>query len=284
MRQQTRQQLAVCSWSGQPDSPQTLIQRLEGMGLRRIQLALNPVLLLPAWRGSIALLRAAGVEVVSGMFETGAEDYSTPASIRATGGVGPDASFEATLARVPQYIALLDELGLDKVSFHAGFIPHDPAASGRAMMCARLKTLATRFAAAGKCLLLETGQETAQTLCQLLRELGQPTLKVNFDPGNMLLYSMGDPIVSLELLLPHIAQVHIKDAIASGNPEQWGREMSAGSGQVDWPRFFAILARADYTGDLVIERECGNDPVGEIRRAVAYLDPLLTPEDMSPRE
>ena len=277
MHQQTRQQLAVCSWSGQPDSPYALIQRLEVMGLRRIQLALNPILLDPAWRDAISLLRAASIHVVSGMFETGAEDYSTPASIRATGGVAPDGPFKAMLARVPQYIALLDELGLDKASFHAGFIPHDPAAPGRTTMCARLQTLATRFAEAGKLLLLETGQETAQTLAHLLQELKQPALKVNFDPGNMLLYSMGDPIVSLELLLPHVAQVHIKDAIASGDPEIWGREMPVGMGQVDWPRFFEILGRVDYAGDLVIERECGDDPAGEIRRAVAYLDSLLAP-------
>ena len=275
MHTQTLQQLAVCSWSGWPDSPQTLLQRLDAIGLKRIQLALDPILAKPAWAGTLRLLREAGVAVVSGMFENGVEDYATPAIIRETGGVLPDAAFAAMLARVPAYLALLDELGLDKVSFHAGFIPHDLANPRRALMTERLTRLAAAFAEGGKLLLLETGQETAQTLVALLDELALPNLRVNFDPGNMLLYSMGDPIAALETLLPRIAQIHIKDAIPSGNPEVWGQEMPAGEGHVDWARFFEILTKAGYAGDLVIERECGNDPVGEIKRAAVYLSRFL---------
>lgn len=275
MRPQTRQQLAVCSWSGRPETPQALIERLNATGLRRIQIALNPLLENPAWRDALPRLRDAGISIVSGMFETGAEDYTTPASIRATGGIAPDAPYAHTLERIPRYIALLDEMHLDKVSFHAGFFPHTPGDPRYAIMRSRLETIVRRFATAGKQLLLETGQETAQTLATLLASIKAPLLKVNFDPGNMLLYSMGDPIAALEQLLPYIAQIHIKDAIASGDPEQWGCEKPAGEGHVDWPRFFQILAQADYTGDLVIERECGNDPVGEIKRALACLNTLL---------
>jgi sugar phosphate isomerase/epimerase len=139
----------------------------------------------------------------------------------------------------------------------------------------RLAELAAAFAVGKKLLLLETGQETAATLAALLDELDAPNLRVNFDPGNMLLYSMGDPVEALQILLPRIAQIHIKDAIPSGDPEVWGREMPAGEGRVDWPRFFEILAAADYAGDLVIERECGDDPVGEIRRTVKFLRRFL---------
>ncbi|MDR2430259.1 MAG: sugar phosphate isomerase/epimerase [Puniceicoccales bacterium] len=275
MRQQTRQQLAVCSWSGRPSTPRALVERLNAIGLRRIQIALNPLLENPAWRDAIPFLRDAGVSIVSGMFETGAEDYTTPATIRVTGGIAPDAPCANTLERIPRYIALLDEMRLDKVSFHAGFFPHATEDPRHATMRTRLETFAQRFAGGGKQLLLETGQESAQTLATLLATINAPTLRVNFDPGNMLLYSMGDPIAALEKLLPHIAQIHIKDAIASGDPEHWGCEKPAGEGEVDWPRFFEILARANYGGDLVIERECGDDPVGEISRALAYLNTLL---------
>jgi sugar phosphate isomerase/epimerase len=179
------------------------------------------------------------------------------------------------LARVPRYLALLDQLGLDKISFHAGFIPHEPDNPLRPVMRERLAALAARFASGGKLLLLETGQETAETLAALLDETDIPNLRVNFDPGNMLLYSMGDPVAALRLLLPRIAQIHIKDAVPSGNPEVWGEEKPAGEGRVDWPSFFEILTNADYAGDLVIERECGNDPVGEIKRAAAFLSRFL---------
>jgi sugar phosphate isomerase/epimerase len=276
MRSLTQQQLAVCSWSGSPESPQVLLQRLDAIGLKRIQLALDPILAKPAWADTLPLLNAAGVTVVSGMFENGVEDYSTPAAIRKTGGVYPDSAFSATMARVPAYLALLDKLNLDKVSFHAGFIPHAQDNPVRAVMVKRLTELATAFAKGGKLLLLETGQETAETLLSLLREIHLPNLRVNFDPGNMLLYSMGEPVAALGRLLPYVTQIHIKDAIPSGDSEVWGCETPAGEGQVNWDGFFEILSKADYIGDLVIERECGNDPVGEIKRAKNYLTRFLT--------
>ena len=37
-------------------------------------------------------------------------------------------------------------------------------------------------------------------------------LFINFDPANMLLYDMGDPIAAIEMLAPHVRSVHLKDA------------------------------------------------------------------------
>ncbi|MDR1818414.1 MAG: sugar phosphate isomerase/epimerase [Puniceicoccales bacterium] len=268
-------QLAVCSWSLKPESPQQLVAQLREIPLARVQLALDPLLDKPAWAEARGMFADAGVSVVSGMIETGAEDYSTPASIRATGGLLPDAPFERLLARAPRHADLLDAFGLDKVSFHAGFIPHIPNAPKRKIIKERLAALAGVFAARGKLLLLETGQETARTLAAFLDEVALPNVRVNFDPGNMLLYSMGDPVAALELLLPRIAQIHIKDAVPSGDIERWGVEQPAGEGSVDWERFFAVLAGADYAGDLVIERECGSAPIPEIARAAAFLGKFL---------
>ena len=271
MSRQSFSQLAVCSWSGAPASPGQLIERLQGMGLKRVQLALDPLLDNELWKETPELLKEAAVSVVSGMFGTPLEDYSTPASIRATGGIVPDAAYERVSGRISAYTKLLDVFGTDLVSFHAGFIPHDRNAPLRKILLSRLGKLADAFAASGKKLLLETGQEEAETLLELLKELERPNLRVNFDPGNLLLYSMGDPLEALELLLPWIEQIHIKDALPSGDRERWGVEMPAGQGQVDWRRFMAILDEADYRGNLVIERECGDNPVGEIRAATDFL-------------
>jgi len=275
MSRLSKNQLAVCSWCVKPADPQTLAARLSEIGISRVQLALDPLLADPHWSDARAVLRDSGVSVISGMFENGAEDYSTPAAIRATGGVLPDEPYAAMLARAPRYIELLDEFHLGKASFHAGFIPRVPGAPKRKIIMERLRELAAPFAAAGKQLLLETGQETAPALVSFLDELALPNVRVNFDPGNMLLYSMGDPVKALELLLPRIAQIHIKDAMPSGDIEIWGVEKPAGEGAVDWERFFALLETARYDGDLAIERECGDAPVAEIRRAAAFLDKFL---------
>jgi sugar phosphate isomerase/epimerase len=104
---------------------------------------------------------------------------------------------------------------------------------------------------------LETGQETAPALAAFLTELNRPTVGVNFDPANMILYDKGNPVEGLRVLSSWLRQVHIKDAVRTQLPGTWGREVAVGSGEVDWPGFFAALNDFNFTGDLVIEREAG---------------------------
>ncbi|MDR3228419.1 MAG: sugar phosphate isomerase/epimerase [Puniceicoccales bacterium] len=274
MLKQTQKQLAVCSWSLKPDSPQTLIARLREIPITRVQLALNPLYYDPVWRDAPFILRDAGIKVVSGMIENGEENYSSPAAIRATGGLAPTLPFMNLFSRVTRYKIMMEQLGITDVSFHAGATPA-VGDQWHEIIAYRLESLAKYFSFSEKNLLLETGQDPADTLSDFLDEVASPNTYVNFDPGNMLLYNMGDPIAALKKLLPRIAQVHIKDAVASGDPDVWGVEHPAGEGDVDWPAFFDILSNADYTGNLVIERECGENPVEDIRRAINYLSRFL---------
>ena len=101
----------------------------------------------------------------------------------------------------------------------------------------------------------------------MLEELEQPNVVVNFDPANMLLYGKGDPIEAVRVLAPWIRQVHVKDANQSADPGTWGEEVAVGTGQVDWPAFFSTLAEVGFTGDIVIEREAGDQRVADIRTA-----------------
>src|SRR5262245_65262406 len=90
-----KERLAVCSWSLQPDSPWRLIEHLRGLGLSRVQLALDPFRESPeGWAPSADLFRQHGVILVSGMFGTVGEDYTTPESIQRTGGLVPDSTWE----------------------------------------------------------------------------------------------------------------------------------------------------------------------------------------------
>ena len=60
---------------------------------------------------------------------------------------------------------------------------------------------------------------------------------------------------------------HIKDARRTKVPGTWGEEVAVGTGEVDWPAFFATLRKLNYTGDFVIEREAGSQRVADIRTA-----------------
>ena len=118
--------LGVCSWSLQPSSPRELAGKLRQVGVDACQLALDP-LREGRWdeRETADVLRQAGVELRSGMMSTQGEDYSTLASIRATGGLRPSERWPANLAIAMDDARLARELALPLVSFHAGFLPHD---------------------------------------------------------------------------------------------------------------------------------------------------------------
>lgn len=226
------------------------------------------------WRGTPALLKQAGIEIVSGMFGCVGEDYSTLDTIRMTGGIAPDATWEQNWKNIQVTASLARQLGLTLVTFHAGFLPHDPADPNFARLKQRLAQTADAFHSAGITLGLETGQETADVLSQFLTQLAKPNVGVNFDPANMLLYDKGNPIEALRQLAPWIRQVHIKDARRTKTPGTWGDEVVAGTGEVDWPAFFQALGEIGFQGNLCIEREAGSQRVEDIRTARELVERL----------
>ena len=263
--------VAICSWSLQAVNSAELVDRVRATGARAVQLALTPIVEKPdAWGDVFDALAAAGIEVASGMLETVGEDYSTLDTIRVTGGVVPDATWPATRARAAEVAALAGARGISLVTFHAGFIPHEPGAE-REKLFGRLREIARLFAAQRARIAFETGQESAETLAHALDALGDPTIGVNFDPANMILYGMGDPVTAVRTLAPRIAQVHIKDALPTKVAGTWGSEVRAGTGAVDWTEFFAALSHVPATIRHAIEREAGDNRVGDIRAAVEML-------------
>jgi len=263
-----KNRIAVCSWSLHPETPQELIDGLKATGISRIQLNLNPLRTAPAvWKSLEEIASRRGIAIVSGMYGALGEDYSTLESIRRTGGVVPDATWEENWKNIQAIIKIARGLGLRLVTFHAGFLPGDPADPALKKLVARIGKIADAFAAEKMAIAFETGQETAATLREFLERVNRPNLGVNFDPANMILYGKGDPVAALRELAPWVRQVHIKDAVRSTMPGTWGREVPAGTGDVDWRSFFRALQAAKVDVDLVIEREGGANRIKEIVQA-----------------
>jgi L-ribulose-5-phosphate 3-epimerase len=256
--------LGVCSWSLQPGSTAELISRVQATGLDAVQLALDPVRtgVMPLDELQPAFERA-GIAILSGMMNMAGEDYSTLESIRRTGGVAPDETWPRNRAAAQLNARLARALDIRLVTFHAGFLPHEASDPRRTLMLDRVRDVVAIFADEGVAVALETGQETADTLVDALNGIGAG-VGVNFDPANMILYGMGDPLPALRRLAPWVRQVHIKDAIPSRTPGEWGVEVPVGSGAVDWTEFFAVLTELPLQPDLVIEREAGMDRVTDV--------------------
>jgi L-ribulose-5-phosphate 3-epimerase len=264
--------LGVCSWSLQVGSIAELRRLLDQLGVNVAQVACGD----PhhaSWEEGDAMpaaARASGIAFTGAMLGFPGEDYTTPQTIKATGGFGDPASRGERLERLRWALDRTVALGLSDLMLHAGFLPEGDAPD-RSSMLETLARAAQLAAENGVTLAFETGQETADLLRRTLDELRAPNLKVNFDPANMLLYDMGDPIRAVEILGPDIRSVHVKDARRPEVPGRWGEEVPLGQGEVNIRKFVQTLKQVGYSGPLVVEREVG-DRAGRLRDVAHGLD------------
>jgi sugar phosphate isomerase/epimerase len=270
--------LGVCSWSLQVKSIAELKSFLQQLGTNVVQIACGD----PhhaSWQEGDRMPAAAlesDIVMTGAMLGFPGEDYTTPETIKQTGGFGNPSLCAERIERLKWGIHRTMALGLSDLSLHAGFLPA-PGESGRAAVLEALSEAGRLAAAKGITLAFETGQETADLLRLTLDELGLPNLKVNFDPANMLLYDMGDPIRAVEILGPDIRSVHVKDARRPKVAGQWGAEVPLGEGEVNIPEFVNVLKSNGYSGPLIIEREVG-DQAGRLRdlaHGLSYLRKCL---------
>jgi len=217
-----------------------------------------------------------GIVMTGAMLGFPGEDYTTPQTIKETGGFGNPAMRGERIDRLKWALHRTMALGLSDLSLHAGFLPA-PGDPGRDAVLETLAEAGRLAAARGITLAFETGQETAELLRLTLDELRIPNLKVNFDPANMLLYDMGDPIRAVEILAADIRSVHVKDARRPTVSGSWGQEVPLGQGEVNIREFVNALRKNGYQGPLIIEREVG-DQAGRLRDValgLAYLREYL---------
>jgi sugar phosphate isomerase/epimerase len=265
--------IGVCSWSLQPEGIAQLVDLTKKLGLEHVQLALAPIVMLDDKRKfqELGHLKRSGLTLTSAMINFPGEDYQTIEHIRRTGGYVPDDEWPVRKQLSVQAAQLAAELGITKLSTHIGFVPAENV-PGYDAIKNRVRQVAEIFKGHDIDLLLETGQERADELLAFLHDVQAPNVFINFDPANMILYGLGDPIGAMHTLAPLIRHVHVKDGTASAKPmQEWGEEVPFGEGQVGPKRFLEALKAIKYTGPLVIEREAGNDRVGDVRKAIEAL-------------
>lgn len=260
--------IGVCTWSLGNDFDKLRALKQQA-GLNHLHLALSPALGTNG-EGYIERIRQDGWDITATMIDFAQEDYSTLESIKITGGIVPDEYWQVNRDRVLEAIQITAGLGVQYLTLHFGFIDMIDSDSS-AKIASRVKVLADAAAGKNVQLLMETGQETSVELREFLEELNHPALGVNFDPANMILYDKGDPIEAVGILGGWIKHVHIKDAVRTQTQGQWGTEVIWGTGEVVCRKFLEALKKEGFTGALAIEREAGDDRLGDIETAVEIL-------------
>jgi sugar phosphate isomerase/epimerase len=202
---------------------------------------------------------------------------------------------EGRLAATRAIIDRAAALGTTVVSAHVGVIPADPAQPRTLLLAEALVAIADHARDRGVRYAIETGPEPATVLRSFLDRLGHPALGANLDPANLAMVQGEDGAAATAALAPWIAHVHAKDGVRHQPCEPEAvyaafadggfaalvartgalfSETPLGAGQVGWPGVLRELRRAGYRGALTIERECGNDPAGDIAAAARFLSTL----------
>jgi len=196
-------------------------------------------------------------------------------------------------ANLPWAFRILDmaaDLGCGIWQGHIGIIPSDfESAKGQAAISAA-RQIAEHGEKVGACLAIETGPEPPVVLKRLIETVGSDAIRINYDPANLVLWPphlftlegkpydkseamrLYDPHEGVEVLGPYTVHTHAKDARVSEDGR--AQEVPLGEGWIDWPRYVSSLRRHGFDGYFAIEREVGEDKLGDVRRAIAFLRSL----------
>ncbi len=183
-------------------------------------------------------------------------------------------------------IDLAKELGTDVVTTHIGVVPEDKNNDRYKVMQEACFDLSRYADSIGAHFAIETGPETSAVLKEFLDSLGSTGVGVNLDPANLVMVTGDDPEGAVYNLKDYIVHTHAKDGkqIFYKDPEIiYGLkqevivtedsflEVPLGEGQVPWEKYLNALEDIGYKGFLTIEREVGDNPEKDIRKAVEFL-------------
>lgn len=196
------------------------------------------------------------------------------------------------IEKTERIIDLAAEFGVPVVTTHIGVIPADKAHPRYAVMLDAMRRCGAYAAARGVTLAIETGPEKASVLRAFIEDT-DGGVGVNLDPANFVMVTGQDPVEAVELLGGYIVHTHAKDGVmlrqtdpqiiydcfARGgiealNVADYFLETPLGEGHVDFSRYIEALRRAGYDGYLTIERETGDRPAEDIRKALDVLKSL----------
>lgn len=203
----------------------------------------------------------------------------------------------AKIEKSKRILDLAVELGTNIVTTHIGIVPEDPNSPIYAAMQQACEELGVYAKSLNAYFAIETGPEPAAHLKSFLDTLSTNGVSVNFDPANMVMVTGDDPVQGVKTLRDYIVHTHVKDGVRLRpvDPrEVYGylgyesmdhekiadmassggagfTEVPLGEGRVDFPAYFAALQEIGYTGYLTIEREVGDKPEEDIRKAVGFI-------------
>ena len=192
------------------------------------------------------------------------------------------------IEKTNRIVDLACEFETSVVTTHIGVIPEDRSCEKYRVMQEALGACGEYARKRGVTLAIETGPEVASVLHGFVSGLGDG-VGVNLDPANFVMVTGQDPTEAVYMLRDYIVHTHLKDGkmlkksdpveiyrcfaeggIEALNVADYFIETPVGEGDVDFKSYISALKDIGYNGFLTIERETGNDPSADIRKAADF--------------
>jgi sugar phosphate isomerase/epimerase len=176
-------------------------------------------------------------------------------------------------------IALAKEIGAEVVNTKVG----NPSSEKEVdSLCNNIIEVADFASQSGIIVGLETSGNyfsTAQKLVPLLKRVGSPFIRLNYDTANVIYYAGVRPEEDIEYGVEFLAHLHLKDKIGGKGVYHFP---PLGRGEVDFRRIFTVLRRSRFEGPLSVEiefdgkrRETLSDVNEAVRESLEYLKDIL---------
>lgn len=175
---------------------------------------------------------------------------------------------DARIAAIQQAMQLAWDLKSRIVTCRIGRIPEESEAAERSRMREVLTDLAAFGNRVGVTFSITPAGDAPATLLSFLSGINTGPLGIDFDPAERVM-ARQDPISSLRDMHTLVTHITVRDAVRDADGS--GREVPVGRGECDWPELLAVLDEMNFPGWLTINRTTGDDPHGDVSRAVQYL-------------
>lgn len=265
------------------EDPYEAIRTAASFGADGVQISVCP-----GGHFSLKVMTAAKCkEVAAFVHDQGLEISATSGD---AGDLGDPSDKAAKLENARRSLEVAAELGCGIWQTHIGVVPSDhddPRWETYVDMLSGIGAIGEQI---GASIANETGPEPPRVLAELLQEVGSDAIRINFDPANLIIWPAHlaeqnrtkydkekamaecDPVAGARLLAPYIVHTHAKDAMVDESDKY--HDVPLGEGWVDWPAYVATLKQAGYDGFFAIEREAGENPAEDMRKAVGFLRTL----------
>lgn len=201
----------------------------------------------------------------------------------------------ARIKQTKKIMNLALDFNCNIVTTHIGAIPSDTSCDKYKIMQEACNILGRYAEDADSYFAIETGPESPERLKAFLDSLGTKGIAVNYDPANLAMVTASDPVKGVYTLKDYIVHTHAKDGVNlkpcdaekiygvfagdtdPGEPiivDEYFKEVPLGEGSVDFAAWTKALTDIGYKGFLTIEREVGDNPEEDIRKAVKFLRSL----------